>query len=545
MCDATLTAGKVASNTVDPDGDGIEEDLIYVDCDSGSNFAYCGKPGFKPCRTIGYAWDNIADGPGDGAEDIVCFTGTCNPDAFRLPEAYNGVPGYWTKPKTGSESRDWQFPDNPAMLVGWDTDNDGEYPPFDSDDTSVLDGMGIETAFKLNTHVGNSYFEMAHFLVRDYGTHTPDVDGGHFVVMFEVAKNSTHGHLHDLSLQRINKGARLKNPNITFPWFASSKSAYIALINIESLEEGSYTVRGNASLTGESIAGPWRFQNMTVTAHGCNKAACGSRAWKTGWKLWGWVDGIEILDSLLDANVSKWSPSTVNGIVINGHTRDWDIVNNELIDWSVAIKADGKLPEQYTFAKRYTDDIVLSHNLIRNSRWDQNISILVDGSGGNDEAVKDLWILNNILTSSLKPKAFVHINQGNTEGPNVTNIRIFNNTMFGKTLDGIKVADPGTPFRFQRLHIKNNIFAGLPAGSKNIKLDYALDYLKSDHNAFDASAIFVLAGMELSSIPDWRAITGGDSYSWAAIQPSRLLPSIWHLREVTYVPRRREPPSNT
>ncbi len=26
------------------------------------------------------------------------------------------------------------------MLVGWDADNDGQYPPYDTDDTAVLDG---------------------------------------------------------------------------------------------------------------------------------------------------------------------------------------------------------------------------------------------------------------------------------------------------------------------------------------------------------------------------------------------------------------------
>ncbi len=65
------------------------EDLIYVDCDGGSNFNYCGPPGFRPCATIEYAWDTVADGPDDGAEDIVCFTGTCRPAQFSFPR---GIP---------------------------------------------------------------------------------------------------------------------------------------------------------------------------------------------------------------------------------------------------------------------------------------------------------------------------------------------------------------------------------------------------------------------------------------------------------------------
>ena len=118
LCDASQVSGKIVANTVDPDGDGIEEDLIYVDCDGGSNFSYCGRPGFRPCGSIEYAWDEIADGPSDGAEDIVCFTGTCKPDEFRFPEAFNGVPGHWTKSKSGSETRDWQY-STESCHVGW------------------------------------------------------------------------------------------------------------------------------------------------------------------------------------------------------------------------------------------------------------------------------------------------------------------------------------------------------------------------------------------------------------------------------------------
>src|SRR5262245_52206611 len=57
--------------TTDPDGDGVAEDLSYVDCEAGVDSPDCGAPG-KPCRTLAEAWRKV-DGPGDGAEDIVCF----------------------------------------------------------------------------------------------------------------------------------------------------------------------------------------------------------------------------------------------------------------------------------------------------------------------------------------------------------------------------------------------------------------------------------------------------------------------------------------
>ena len=529
VCDASIVGGKIVANTSDPDGDGVEEDLIYVDCDDGSNFNYCGRPGFRPCGTIEYAWENIANGPEGGAEDIVCFTGICSPDNLSLPEEFNGVPGHWTKPPSGSETREWQFSSDPAILSGWDTDNDQQFPPYDTDDNSVLDGVGLSRALLLNSGGPNSFYEIAHFEAKDYGSHDPSAEGGGFINMFRVTLSSTHGHVHDLVLTNINKDGGLHGSNITFPWYNAAYSSHIAVTNIKSIDEGGYTFRGNASLKGEVTAGPWRFQNLTITAHGCDDRLCDGRAAKTGWKLWGWADGIEVLDSVVDGNVSAWSPHSLVGIYINAHTKDWDIINNELIDWSVAIVADGALPDAYTFAKRYTDDIVISRNLIRNDKQDRNLSIMVAGSGGDKQALRDIWILNNVLTSSLSPKSHVLIRQGNTEGPCVTNVRIFNNTFFGKADDTIKVSDPGTDFRAERVHFKNNIVAGQNPEGRTLKIEYPLNLWDSDYNALDSRANLQMAGVDFSSLLDWRAATGGDSHSLGCQPAFKAPPFDLHL----------------
>ncbi len=59
-------------STTDPDGDGIDEDLFYVDCGAGSNGnGTAGNPFNRLSSAIA-----AMDGPGDGAEDIVCFRGS-------------------------------------------------------------------------------------------------------------------------------------------------------------------------------------------------------------------------------------------------------------------------------------------------------------------------------------------------------------------------------------------------------------------------------------------------------------------------------------
>ena len=78
----------------------------------------------------GVTADPDGDGPADGAEDIVVISGVFS-EALTIKD--NGVPGYYVRDN-------FQFPSNPLMIIGWDKDQDGEYPPYDADDVAVLDG---------------------------------------------------------------------------------------------------------------------------------------------------------------------------------------------------------------------------------------------------------------------------------------------------------------------------------------------------------------------------------------------------------------------
>jgi len=147
--------------TLDPDGDGVNEDILYVDCQNGSDSTGTGSPS-NPYQAIGHAI-NQGDGPGDGAEDIIAFRGVCN-EAIILG-AFNGVTGTRTKLATGSEEFDFQYPTDPSMIIGWDFDNDGQYPPFDADDIAVLDGGApndFPVALKTSQGAATDNFELAH-----------------------------------------------------------------------------------------------------------------------------------------------------------------------------------------------------------------------------------------------------------------------------------------------------------------------------------------------------------------------------------------------
>jgi hypothetical protein len=147
----------------------------------------------------------------------------------------SGVPGHRVKPASGSEEWDFQFPTNPAMLVGWDTDGDGAYPPFDPDDTAVMHGdpdevlnnNGTTRAFRMNDSFDNDYFEMAHFTVKDYGRDDTSPNDAGFMKL-NTARSVSHLYLHDLRLLNINRDQQPASARSTFNWFAISDYQYLA-----------------------------------------------------------------------------------------------------------------------------------------------------------------------------------------------------------------------------------------------------------------------------------------------------------------------------
>ena len=320
--------------TTDPDKDGVDEDFYYVDCDGGSDTTGDGSPG-NPYLTLEHAFSQL-DGAGDGAEDIIPFTGTCDTlDWFHFLPNHSGVPGFYSKAKSGSEKRDFELPDNPTRLIGWDYDGDGKYPPHDQDDTSILDGSAVSGAF--NNH-GISYFEMAHFTAKDFGSADaglPKKDFGHF---FQIAGRgsdpSSHIFIHDLSLLNINKGQSLYGNRMVFNWWGAGWLNHIAIVNIEVIDFGAHFIRGSGDNSGINEGGPFRWQNMTLKMHGCSiGSTCPNDSSQAGWgivmKLWGYISKMEFIDNIVDGNRGAWVSHEATGITMAQCSQDWTIRNNE------------------------------------------------------------------------------------------------------------------------------------------------------------------------------------------------------------------------
>lgn len=527
--------------TTDPDGDGKNEDLIYVDCSSGSDSGGCGAPG-SPCRSVDFAVGSIADGPGDGAEDIICFRGTCTAHDI-TPKS--GVAGHYTVAASGNQVRAFEYPQDPFMVVGWDFDRDGAYPPFDSDDTAVLDGLGgTNGPARAFSHNGvPSYIEYAHFSAKDYGRGNFSKQDVGFIDMGSNggSGDSTHVYFHDLELSGILQDHGARSNSQVFKHFKGTARSlqWIAKENLECRECGGYVERGTGGPRINEVSGPFRMQNFSYTAHGCDSSGSGScvtsegtdDAFVTISKLWGMIDGIEILDCVFDANVAAWKPAynviPVQAIIPNCATHDWDIINNVFINFRKDIELQ---PDDGGFCggTRRMDDIRIERNWFLHPAGDavykQVLPIGIEAGGGAaTETVENVTIANNVIYGgSAGYKFCIESNAGFRSScggnPHTGQIRIVGNTCYGALDSGpgaISIWGKATPAcRHQDYTVTNNIIAGL-SGGKNIAVGGIPSGFRwqAASNVFDSSGSYEWNNATKSSLSAFRSASGGDSSS--------------------------------
>ena len=530
------------TGTPDPDGDGIEEDLIYVDADLGNDVTGTGSA-LAPLRTLTAAWD-LADGPGDGAEDIVCFRGTTGAFDLTPPEDFRGLDTTYVLPAQGSDARDWILPRDPTLLVGWDYDDDGCYPPYDDGttdtaqcgavaDIALLSGntSSARRAFHLAPNV--SYFEVAHLELERYGQLTTVEDSG-FV---KFASSSEHDYLyfHDLELRLIN-AARSSDSGIIAIDLFNTNLHWVNFTNLLFQNNGGWFVRGapHQAESGQSDAGPLRFKGITRIMRGPNTDGA-----TTSFKPWGYITGVEVLDSVFDLNTAAWTPlpgsgNATVGILIVQCNQDWVVRNNEFIDFWGGIRVDGSSDGFCDNATaRPTTDIVLDGNILRNTYSDWSfghygISIQGDNPGEPEgdaagEVIGNVTVINNFI-SSVGTNAWescIDATPSNNVAPVPGIVRILNNTCHGPIRRGngaallIGARADSTPqlpnFLQQNWVVQNNVVNGLAANDHNIVRGYIPNNWNANKNVFDPDGRYAhwinsdLVGSDLLS--EWQEFT--------------------------------------
>ncbi|MBC8872907.1 MAG: hypothetical protein H8E44_26020 [Planctomycetes bacterium] len=485
--------------TADPDGDGVDEDLIYVDAKDGSDENGNGTAS-APYQTIGKAL-GTADGPGDGAEDIVCISGVFH-ETIKIP--HGGVPGHY-------ERDGFQFPKNPLMIIGWDKDGDGQYPPYDKDDVAVLDGQGqLDVAVDTISEKHNSYLEIAHLTIRDYG-YRERVKSGGFKLFYNGGLES-HVYIHDVELYNINRGhCCLRNhSNSIVLSFWGHPFTDVAFINNKVQDFGAYFCRGAIWEDG----GRFRFQNNSLSMDPGKET--GKRRSASGWKLWGRFNDCRILDNVIDMNARAWSSlGFAAGVKVCEGTRDWMIQGNVLIDLGVALQS---------FAAGYPggrpiDNIVIDRNLFWMSYADRAklpTAVNIEGhvNAPKEETVKNVTISNNMMYSAVGwGPAAIRCTAGNKSAPQDGTIRIVGNTMYGAAREGMLVIRPRTAFKHNDFVVRNNIFHATSGPKRQIVVNYRPTGFHSDGNVYNVGGTFAWGGGSPQPFRTWRDVTGQDNAS--------------------------------
>lgn len=176
-------------STTDPDNDGANEDIVYVDAGLGNDTSGTGSS-IQPYKTISKAL-SVINGPSIGQEDIICLAGT-------FVENINlTTSGKSTTANVNSISR----ATNPLIISGWDKNKNGFYAPADPDETAVIKANSSMQWFIDNTVNQASFIEMAHLLI-DGTDMALSGDSGFFNGQANDA--SKNWYFHDLEFEKVN-----------------------------------------------------------------------------------------------------------------------------------------------------------------------------------------------------------------------------------------------------------------------------------------------------------------------------------------------------
>jgi hypothetical protein len=528
LCDGTTT---------DPDGDGVDEDLVYVSCGGGSDAFGCGTPQ-SPCNSIGYAWANVVDGPDDGAEDIVCFSGTCKEE--KLHPAFGGLAATRVAIATGSEGRDWEVSLDPAMLVGWDTDDDGEYPPADRDETAILDGSGgLSRAFELGD--GQSHLEMAHFTVKDYGRFSKKEDSGW--LRFTPQGNSlSHLYFHDQELLAVNMD-RPAGRSVSAIHF-TTKTLRLHWFHFNNLllrdNGGSFAVGAGPGEAPDF--GPFRWQDITRTAHSCDFGQCGNDASTLDFAFSGYISGFEILDSVWFSNVSHWQPGGAFGaafVAAAQYTQDWLVRGNLVIDHKSGLIVRGGAAANYAGTiPRPVDGVIFDRNMFLNTYSDwQYGDVAIDLRGGEEreELVGSVYVTNNVLATLSPWDACIWMKVGNDYREAPGEIVLVGNTCSGpiSRYGAILIGNHGgKDFAYPQQHVtlRNNIISGVGSGNPNLLATYRPKNWDADGNVYDPEGYFRWRGTSTLDLEEFRTMAEAEANSTTCTPTFRQPGRDYHLK---------------
>eukprot|EP01083_Nonionella_stella_P301518 1034854_1 len=530
------TICKGDAQAVDVDGDGVYELQYYVDCKNGIDTIECGSPS-SPCKSINYTWNHRASGPSaQGGEDIICFTGVCVNEELISP-GVSGHPGFWIKAASGSEEYDFQFPTNPTMLCGWDLDNDNEYPPYDTDDLSIVDGSvnALTRFIDIGSNgVPAKYVEMAHFEVTGFGTFAVSSDDKGFM---KVGRGTnaiiTHWYHHDLSVWNVNREIEVQSGQSgstisLWNWFGFNEMQYYAVVNCEFLDFSLYGHRGGMIPRPEP---PFELQNHHIRMQNVlwrpYAGGLNNNEFTTVSKMWGIQNNWEWIDNVFDGNVPPFGPNAVEsngrltGVLVNECCRNIIIRNNYFCNFFRPMGVTGYTPGYCDI--RTTSNIIMDHNIVYHDTnywaWSLGIGVTISDDVNKtplNASIENVTVSFNIFNASYPAnwQTLFLIHVGNQESDAIGVIQIYGNeayaTSFRSGYSAFCFGDPEDPnqipFPQQNYRIYENKIFGFVGDTFTDKHTLFMcsdsncpSNIVSDNNTFSACGSFENYGTKYAS----------------------------------------------
>jgi len=506
ICDGNTSTGAF---TADPDGDGVDEDINFVDSGNPANDdTACGAPN-DACTSIGWVlngsntgWGGVLDGSGDGAEGIVCVAGTHTSITMDIPES--GLTAQNTR-------NSFEYPSDPFMIVGWDQDRDGSYPPFDTDDTALLDGNNSAIAAITNTS-SSSYIEIAHLEFLDYDSNNVNGNQHYF-----GSPNTNHLFFHDWEMDNIHRAEPGNSSVIVFDSFQDGVD-WFAVENLESLNQGGYLSRGACAGCDN-----WRFSELTVTW--ISEDTLGFDIVKP----WDTFTGYTIENSIFRSQAALWTSGAPNisGIVIAQCTQNVTIRNNELYDFHRAVHLQPNAGPQ-NCQSRPLDNITIDGNRFHQTyaplTFDSAISLDTCSGAPDTNYIDDVTIVNNFFSNTVPQFRAIEDQNCRASSAIPGTFTIAGNTFTGNYAgQGVFAGDApitvnnpvtgGGAAVYENVVIQNNIVSITGASDGNIFVGHAPTNFIADGNIFTSGQNFVWNNTTVTSLANWRAVSGADANS--------------------------------
>lgn len=503
--------------TSDPDGDGVDEDLIYVDADRGDDERGDGSA-TRPWRTIRRAM-SACDGPQDGAEDIVCISGVFH-ESVSIP--CSGVPGHVV-------IDGFQYPRDPFMLIGWDRDGDGEFPPYDRDDVAVIDGSRPgqpNRSLAVSNRDGNhSHIEIAHLTIRNFGHDAPKPKTKTPRAAFAPASdgNVSHIYMHDVAIESINEGALGDGyGHVVYFWIGRTRLNWFAFENNRVERFSGYGFRGVAA----NGSGHFRLQGNTFRPTPGRTSRPEIPDLGTLWKVWNSYNHLEFISNLVEGCPTEHPRSLGGtGFGVRPGVQDVTIRGNRFVNLKVSIGVDGNAPGYGQ--ERRVDRVLIEDNVIVND-WKNYpdtatggpLGIYLPEGGDLKNTIGDVTIRNNTLRFAQPNARGILCSAGNTEGPQPGTVSIEGNRFIapnaGRDYYSISL-QTRVPFPLQRLTIADNHFTHSGDQGFHIVLSYTPNVLRLDRNGYTEGA-WKWGRQQVTSLRSWQSVSQHDAHSHMVLE---------------------------